>query len=179
MRIHARECEIDVRAVTAADVPLLLSFIRRMAEFERLVVSATEADLAEALGGVQPAATALLAFVAGAPAAYVVYYFGLSTMTGKRVLDLEDIFVIPELRGRGIARALIAHLARIAADSDCARCEWIVLDWNERAIAFYEKLGAVVLPDWRVCRMEGDALARLAQPSTVQHASGGGPDAAN
>ena len=144
------------------DVPLLLSFIRAMADFEKIEVTATEDILRESLFGDRPAAHTLLAFVKGEPAAYAVYFFSFSTMAGRRCMWLDDLFVAPGFRKLGIARALMAYLADIATANDCGRLEWIVLDWNERAIGFYKRLGAEILDDWRVCRLAGESLARVA-----------------
>ena len=162
MKLRGNDLEFEVREGTADDVPLLLEFIRSMAAYERLEVTASEVTLRESLFGESPAARTLLAFVDGAPAAYVVYFFSFATMVGKRGLWLDDLFVRPEFRGRGIARALMAHLAGLAVSHDCARFEWMVLDWNAPAIGFYRGLGATLLDDWRICRLEGQELARIA-----------------
>lgn len=162
MKLAATGLEIEVRPGTADDVPLILSFIRSMAEFERLQVHATEEILRESLFGEHPAAHTLLAFVSGKPAGYVVYFFSFATMTGKKGLWLDDLFVKPEFRGKGIAKSLMAYLADVAIKKHCARFEWMVLDWNESAIGFYRKLGADVLTDWRICRLDGERLSRVA-----------------
>jgi GNAT superfamily N-acetyltransferase len=162
LRLAAGDLEFEVRAGTAEDVPLLLSFIRAMADFEKIDMTATEDVLRDSLFGERPAAETLLAFVDGAPAAYAVYFFTFSTMVGKRCLWLDDLFVDPGFRGKGIAGALMAYLADIAVSNGCARMDWIVLDWNEPAIEFYQRLGAMVLGDWRVCRLEGEDLAGAA-----------------
>ena len=122
----------------------------------------TEDILRESLFGENPAARTLLAFAGDKPAAYVVYFFTFGTMLGKRGLWLDDIFVHPDFRQKGIATALMAYLADIAVKNDCARFEWVVLDWNQRAFDFYEGLGAEKLDDWRACRLEGDKIAVLA-----------------
>jgi GNAT superfamily N-acetyltransferase len=155
--------EVEVREGTRADVPLLLSFIRAMAAFEKLTVTATEASLEDALFGNEPAARVLLAFVDGTPIAYAIYYFTFSTMEGKRGLWLEDLFIDAAFRGRGIGQALMAHLARLAVQNGCARFEWVVLDWNESAIRFYKRLGATILEDWRICRLDGVPLTAIAR----------------
>ena len=162
MRIAAAEIEFEVRPATADDIPLLLTFIRSMAEFEKLAVHANEETLEESLFGEHPAAYALLAFIGDRPAAYVVYFFSFSTMVGKRGLWLDDIFVNPEFRGQGIATALMALLADIARQNECGRFEWIVLDWNRPAIDFYESMGAAVLDDWRVCRLDENRMTSAA-----------------
>ena len=139
-----------------------------MAAFEKLPMSATEDSLRAALFGDAPAARTLLGFVGGAPVAYAVYFFTFSTMLGKRGLWLEDLFVDPAYRGKGIGRALMAYLAQTAIQNDCGRFEWTVLDWSEAAMGFYETLGATTLADWRVCRLDGDRLPSLAGTMTRQ-----------
>jgi GNAT superfamily N-acetyltransferase len=163
MRLHVNNLTVVMRAGTAADLPLLLAFIQQMADFERLPMTATAESLREALFGETPAAHFLLAFVGETPIAYVTYFFTFATMVGQRGLWLDDVFVLPEFRGRGVGQALMAHLAEIARQHHCARFEWMVLDWNEAAINFYQRLGATVLPQWRLCRVDGEALAHLAQ----------------
>jgi GNAT superfamily N-acetyltransferase len=156
------DLEVEVRDATVTDVPLLLSFIRSMAAFERLEVTATEESLRSALFGESPAARALLVFVDGEPIAYITYFFTFGTMFGKRGLWLDDLFIVPAFRGKGIGQALMQHLAAIAMEHDCGRFEWMVLDWNERAIRFYERLGAEFLSDWRICRLDEGNTRRLA-----------------
>lgn len=153
----------EVRPATPADVPQLLAFIREMAIFERMTTEATEATLHEALFGDPPAVTALLAFVSGEPAGYMTYFYTFGSMTGRRGLWLDDVYVAPVFRGRGLGRALMRHLAGIARDHGCARFEWLVLDWNEAALALYRSLGAAVLEDHRVCRLDAAGILALAQ----------------
>jgi GNAT superfamily N-acetyltransferase len=159
-----RNIEVELRSGTIADVPLLLSFIRSMAAFEKLTVSATEESLRDALFGEAPSARTLLASVEGQPIAYATYFFTFATMIGKRGLWLDDLFVDPAWRGKGIGRAIMAHLAQIAQRHRCGRFEWMVLDWNDDAIGFYERLGATVLEDWRICRLDEAQLSRVAGP---------------
>lgn len=163
MKLAVTDLEIEVRPGTVDDIPLLLSFIQSMAEFEKLEVTATEEILRDSLFGERPAAHTLLAFVDDRPVAYVVYFFNFATMVGKRVLHLEDVFVIPDFRRKGIARALMAYLADVAIQNKCGRFEWIVLDWNRSAIDFYKDLGVTVLDDWRICRLDEDKLASVAE----------------
>ena len=148
----------------AADIQAL---VRALAEYEKLDAAcvSTVADLDEALFGARPAAEALIARKIGfsEPAVgFALFFHTFSTFLGRRSLWLEDLFVRPEHRGAGIGRALLAALAGIARDRRCGRFEWAVLDWNQSAIRFYEGLGAVVLPDWRIARVTGGALERLA-----------------
>jgi GNAT superfamily N-acetyltransferase len=157
---------IALRPATAADVPLILGFIRDLAAFEKLSheVEATEAGLAATLFPTsgRPAAECVLALADGAPAGFAVFFSNFSTFLGRPGLHLEDLFVAPEFRGRGIGRALLLHVAGLANARGCGRLDWAVLDWNQPAIDFYESLGARRLPDWRICRLSGDALARHA-----------------
>lgn len=154
--------DFELRDGTIEDVPLLLSFIRAMADFEHIEVTATEDILRGSLFGEKPAACVQFVYAQGQPIGYLVYFFTFGTMTGRRGLWLDDIFIVPEQRGKGIGRALMSHLARVAVENDCARFEWTVLDWNTRAIGFYESLGAQMLPEWRICRITADQLPGLA-----------------
>jgi GNAT superfamily N-acetyltransferase len=163
MKIGVEDLEIEVRAGTVDDVPLLLSFIRAMADFEELEVTATEKDLRESLFGDRPAAYTLLAFADGKPVAYAVYFYTFATMVGKRGLWLDDLYVNSDFRGKGIAKALIAYLADVAIKNKCGRFEWMVLDWNKSAIEFYRNVGATVLDDWRICRLDEVDLPGIAE----------------
>lgn len=158
-----------IRRATPGDLPLILRFIRSLATYERLLheVEATEEKLRATLFGPRPAAECVLAFAGkGTPAGFAVYFTSYSTFLARPGLYLEDLFVKPGLRGRGIGKALLLHLARLANERGCGRMEWAVLDWNQRAIDFYESLGAERKPDWTTCRLSGAALARYAQPSS-------------
>lgn len=156
-----------LRAATAADVPLILQLIRGLAEYERLPhdVVATESLLAEQLFGAHPGAEVVLAEWQGTPAGFALFCHNFSTFLGRRGLWLEDLFVVPACRGRGIGRALLAELARMAIARGCGRLEWSVLDWNVDAIGFYRALGARPMDEWTTFRMTGDALERLAEAS--------------
>jgi len=162
MTLVVNNIEVEVRAGTPADVPLLLTFIRAMAAFEKLTVSATEESLRVALFGEAPAARTLLAFVDGKAIGYATYFFTFTSMMGKRALWLDDLFIDPAFRGKGMGKALMAVLANIALQNQCGRFEWIVLDWNASAIEFYKHLGANVLTDWRICRVDEAQLPSVA-----------------
>jgi GNAT superfamily N-acetyltransferase len=151
------------------DVPLILQLIRGLAEYEKLAheVIATEAGLRETLFGPHQSAEVVIAYATDEPVGFALFFHNYSTFLGKRGLYLEDLFVRPEWRGRGAGRALLTHLARIAADRNCGRFEWSVLDWNEPAIKFYKSLGARPMDEWTIFRVAGDALATLADKSQV------------
>lgn len=151
-----------IRSATAADVPIILSFIRDLAVYEKLLpeVVATEDSLRATLFSQPPAAHVVIAEEGGRPAGFALYFFNYSTFLAKPGLYLEDLFVKPEFRGHGIGKALLLHLAKFANARGCGRMEWSVLDWNEPAKGFYKKLGAVPLDDWRVMRLTGTALAQ-------------------
>jgi GNAT superfamily N-acetyltransferase len=146
------------------DVPLILHFIKSLAEYEQLgaEVVATEAILRESLFGPSPAAQVVIAYVDQEPVGFAVYFQTFSTFLGRPGLYLEDLFVLPAWRGRGFGRRLLAYLAGVAVDRGCGRMEWSVLDWNELALGVYRKAGAVAMDEWTVHRLSGDALRRLA-----------------
>jgi GNAT superfamily N-acetyltransferase len=156
---------LRIEPAIEADVPLILGFIRELAEYERMLdkVVATEAGLREQLFGARPGAEVVIARSEGQPVGFALYFHNFSTFLGRRGLYLEDLFVRPSHRGRGVGRALLAHLARNALERGCGRLEWWVLDWNEPAIGFYRKLGAEPMSDWTVFRLSGAPLAELAQ----------------
>ena len=153
-----------IRPATAADMPLILRFVRELAEFEREpdAVEATEEMLEKALFGERPAAEAVIAETDDTPAGFALFFQNFSTWTGKPGIYLEDLYVTPAARGSGVGTALLRHLAGLALDRGCGRFEWAVLDWNEPAIKFYRAMGAVSMDEWRVNRVSGDALAKLA-----------------
>jgi GNAT superfamily N-acetyltransferase len=155
---------LAIRFATIDDTPLVLALIRGLAEYERLAheAVATEADIRESLFGSRPAAEVLLAETNGEPAGFALFFHNYSTFLGRRGLYLEDLFVYPEFRGRGIGRALMVRLAQIAVERNCGRFEWWVLDWNEPSIRFYESLGARAMSDWTVYRLSGEPLQQLA-----------------
>jgi len=155
---------IEIRPATADDAPLILQFIRGLAEYEKLAheAIATEAGLHATLFGPRPQAGVILAFDAGEPVGFALFFHNYSTFLGKHGLYLEDLFVKLEARGKGVGRALLVYLAKIAKARDCGRFEWSVLDWNEPAIEFYKSLGAKPLDDWTIFRVTGEALDQLA-----------------
>jgi len=156
---------LRIAAATEADVPVLLAFIRKLAEYEKLTdqVTASEEHLRAALFGPGRVAEALLAYLDDEPVAFAVFFHNFSTFLGRPGIYLEDLFVDPPHRGKGIGKALLIELARIARARNCGRLEWAVLDWNESAVEFYRSLGAVPMDEWTIFRMTGDALARLAE----------------
>lgn len=153
-----------IRAATPADVPQILAFIRGLATYEKLLpeVTATEEKLRATLFGPRPAAECVLAFVADRPAGFALFFTNYSTFLAQPGIYLEDLFVEPDCRGRGIGKALLLHVARLANARGCGRLEWAVLDWNEPAIAFYESLGARRMREWQICRLTGAALQQYA-----------------
>jgi len=159
------EDRVTVRPAVVDDVPVILRFIRGLAEFEGMSgeVVQTEAALREHLFGPRPYCEALMAEHAGEPVGFALFYTTYSTFRGRPGLYLEDIFVVPEQRGRGAGRALMFRLAGLAEERGCCRVEWQVLSWNERALKFYERLGARPVQAWTTYRLDGAALARLAQ----------------
>ncbi len=154
----------SLRRAVAEDVGDIVRLVRGLAEYEKLLheVESTEADFRERLFGACPVAHAVLAEVDGAAVGMAIYYYTFSTFTGRCDLFLEDLFVMPEHRGDGIGLALFRHLAGIARDERCRRIEWRVLNWNQPAIDFYRRIGAQPMTGWSVQRLEGAALAALA-----------------
>jgi GNAT superfamily N-acetyltransferase len=155
---------LNLRPATRADVSLILQLIRELADYEQLLhrVVADEALLAESLFGKVPRAEVTIADVDGSAAGFALYFHNFSTFLGRPGLYLEDLYVRPAFRAHGVGRALLQHLARIAVTRGCGRFEWAALDWNEPAIGFYKKLGAIAQDDWTGYRMEGDVLKRFA-----------------
>ena len=155
--------DFEIRGAIAADVDAIFSLIQALAEFENLshLVTGNSQELAKHLFGESPCAEAIVAVVAGQIVGFGLFFQNYSTFLTKPGIYLEDLFVLPEYRRRGIAKAILMYLADLAIARDAGRLEWSVLDWNENAIAFYEKIGATVLPDWRICRLTGNALTSL------------------
>ena len=154
---------LKIEPATEHDLPAIEHLVRQLAQYEELehAMVARQDDFRKALFGTQPAAHALLAFVDDVPVGFVLYFYNFSTFLGKRGIYLEDIYVEPKYRGRGIGSTLLKRLARIAKEQDCGRMEWSVLTWNQPSINFYHRLGAVTLDDWRLFRLHGQALERL------------------
>lgn len=154
-----------IRIATESDLPLILTFIRALAVYERLEdkVVATEEVLRESLFGARPYAETLIAEDDGKPVGFAIFFHNFSTFIGRPGIYLEDLFVNPEARGRGYGKALLARLAALAKERNCGRLEWSVLDWNEPSINFYKALGAVPLDDWTMFRLTGGALDALAE----------------
>jgi GNAT superfamily N-acetyltransferase len=156
----------DIRIAPAReeDVPVVLRLIRALGEYEKLSdqVVASEADIHDAIFGPRPFAEVVLAFADDTPVGFALFFHNFSTFLGRPGLYLEDLFVVPEWRGRGVGRRLLTHLAGIAVARGCGRLEWAVLDWNESAIGFYRRLGASLMDEWRLCRLTGESLARAA-----------------
>lgn len=153
-----------IRPATPADVAVILRFVRDLAAFEREpdAVEATEPMLHDALFGTAPAAEAVIAEDDTGPLGFALFFHNFSTWAGRRGIYLEDLYVTPEARGRGVGGALLRHIAALAVARGCARFEWSVLDWNVDAIAFYRAMGAVGMDEWTVQRVSGAALRRLA-----------------
>jgi GNAT superfamily N-acetyltransferase len=154
---------VSIRPATESDVPLILAFIRALAEYERLAHAcvATEEQVRATLFGAHRYAEVLIAEEEGTAVGFALFFHNYSTFLAQPGIYLEDLFVKPEARGKGVGRALLARLAAIALERNCGRLEWSVLDWNEPAIRFYESLGAVAMDEWTVYRVTGDALAEL------------------
>jgi GNAT superfamily N-acetyltransferase len=159
---------LRLRDATEGDVPLVLHFVRALAEYEKLLheVQATEEDFRGLLFAEPRRAEALIAEWQGAPVGFAVWYYSVSTFDGRPKLYVEDVFVTPEARGRGIGRAIFADLARRALEQGCLRMEWSVLDWNAPSIAFYRSIGALPREGWTLQRLSGDALRALAGQET-------------
>jgi GNAT superfamily N-acetyltransferase len=155
---------LNIRPANAEDVPLILEFIRGLAEYEREpdAVTATEADLRRDGFGLEPKFRVVIAEWEGKPAGFAFFFYSYSTWEGHPSLFLEDLFVRPEFRGNGIGKKLMVYLAQLALRENCRRFVWQVLDWNTPSIQFYESLGGLVMKEWLTVRVDGDALKRLA-----------------
>lgn len=156
--------KVTVRVASPADIPLILRFIRDLAQYERLLheVEATEADIRRDLFGENPRCFCDIAEAGGRPVGFALWYYSYSTFQGRAGIFLEDLFVEPDARGLGAGKALLARLAQRCVEADLGRLEWSVLDWNTPSIAFYDSLGAAAKTGWTVRRLDGEALERLA-----------------
>ena len=156
---------LTLRPAEPRDTPLILEYVRELALYEKApeLAVATQADMHRSLFGERPLAYALMAEWQGRPAGFALWYYAFSTWEGKPALYLEDLFVRPEFRGHGLGKALLKRLAAVALEAGCTRYQWSVLDWNQPSIEFYERQGAKVLREWLLCRVEGEALAKLAK----------------
>tara|TARA_R100001039_G_C1846168_1_gene106438 strand:- start:871 stop:1383 length:513 start_codon:yes stop_codon:yes gene_type:complete len=157
--------KLVIRPAAINDVPVILAFVRELAIYEKLLheVVATEALFAEHLFGERPVAEVIIAEWEHKPVGFALFFHNFSTFLGVPGIYLEDLFVLTDMRGKGIGKALLTHLAAITRERNCGRLEWSVLDWNEPAIQFYRSIGAVPMDDWTVQRLTGDALDALAQ----------------
>ena len=158
--------EIEVRPGTSSDVPLILTFIRELAEYEKLApaVVATEDQLRSALFGQRPFAEVVIANLDATPVGFALFFPNYSTFLGRPGMYLEDLFVRPAARGAGVGRELLKYLARLTVERGWGRLEWSVLDWNEPSIGFYRRMGAMPMDEWTVFRLTGTALQTLASP---------------
>jgi len=160
MPISTRIPDFTIRFAAPEDVSLILRFIKGLADYEKLTheVTATEELLRETLFGARRVAEVLIGDYRGEPVGIALFFHNYSTFLGRPGIYLEDLFVIPAMRGHGFGRALLTYLAKLAKERNCGRVEWAVLDWNEPSIQFYKKLGAVPMDDWTVFRLTGEAL---------------------
>jgi GNAT superfamily N-acetyltransferase len=165
---------ISIRPASPADLPLIAQLIRDLAEYEKLAheVRFDEAVMGEKLFGERPYAEVVIGELDGAAQGFALFFHNFSTFEGKPGIYLEDLFVRPAARGSGLGKALLSHLAMLAVERDCARLEWSVLDWNEPAIGFYKKLGARLMDEWTVMRVDGTALQQLGAAARVSAVKG-------
>ena len=156
---------LSIRRARPDEAGLVLSLVRELAEYEKLSheVEASEADIDAALFGSHPRLFCEIAEWEGEPVGFAVWFINFSTFSGRSGIYLEDLFVRPAQRGKGIGKALLTHLARQCVDNGWSRLQWSMLDWNTPSIEFYKSLGAVLMDEWTVCRVGGPALAALAQ----------------
>jgi GNAT superfamily N-acetyltransferase len=156
--------DLRIEPATERDAPVILALITALADYERLSsdVVTDEALVRSSFFGPSPSAHVVIARMGAEPVGFAVWFHNYSTFLGRRGLYLEDLFVVPAWRGRGVGRALLVHLAQVAVDHDCGRMEWSVLNWNDRAISFYRGLGAKAMDEWTVFRLAGGDIAKLA-----------------
>ena len=164
MKISTEIPDFEIRPASEDDVPIILSFIKELAEYERLSheVIATEDTLRECLFGERRFAEVVIGYYGNDPVGFALFFYNFSTFLSKPGIYLEDLYVKPEFRRRGYGRVLLLYLARLAKERGCGRFEWSALDWNEPAINFYKNLGAVPMDEWTVYRVTGETLSRLA-----------------
>jgi GNAT superfamily N-acetyltransferase len=162
---------LSIRAAQASDVAAIFAMIHALAVFEKLdhQMVANPDMLHESLFGAHPACEALVGSVDGEAVTFAIFFHNFSTFLCQKGLYLEDLYVRPQARGKGYGKQMLAHLAQLAQERQCGRFEWSVLDWNNNAIAFYASVGADVMPDWRICRVTGAALTRLAGQPELNH----------
>ncbi|WP_088894413.1 GNAT family N-acetyltransferase [Leptolyngbya ohadii] len=160
----AQPTQLLIRAAQPNDVADIFDLIKALAEYEKLShqVTGNIELLKQHLFGNRPCIEAIVADIGGNSVGFALFFTSYSTFLTKPGLYLEDLFVLPEYRGQGIGKALLSHLAKLVRERDYGRLEWSVLDWNAPAIGFYERMGATVLPDWRICRVTGEAIGQLA-----------------
>lgn len=163
--------QFEIRNANKNDIPLILSFIKELAEYEKLLheVEATEERLSATLFGEKPYAEVVIGYLNDAPVSFALFFHNYSTFLAKPGIYLEDLFVRPEARGKGIGQKMLAYLAHLARQRACGRLEWWVLDWNESAIGFYKRLGAKPMDEWTVHRVTGSALDELADSWRKDH----------
>jgi GNAT superfamily N-acetyltransferase len=156
--------ELEIRFAEKKDVPLILGFIKELADYEKCLdqVVATEEILRESLFGGRRNAEVILAYWQNQPVGFALFFHNFSTFLGRPGLYLEDLYIVPEARGKGFGKAMMIYLAKLAKERNCGRFEWWVLDWNEPALEFYRSLGAIPMSEWTVQRVTGEALDRLA-----------------
>lgn len=162
--------DFEIRPATESDTPLILSFIKKLAVYEKLEseVSATEDNLRETLFGDRPYAEVLLGYYRGAAVGFALFFHSYSTFLARPGVYLEDLYVDEEHRGKGFGKALLVYLARLTKQRNCGRLEWSVLDWNEPSIAFYKSLGATPMDEWTIFRVSGEALNNLAETKSAR-----------
>ena len=165
MTIDTSLSDFVLRKATVEDCPLILSFIRELAEYEKLLneVVASVETLAETLFGEVAYAQSVIGEYRGTAVGYALFFHNFSTFTGRPGIYLEDLYIQPHMRGEGFGKCLLAYLARLAVDKGCTRVEWSVLDWNEPSIQFYRSIGAAPMDEWTVQRLDGEALASFAK----------------
>jgi GNAT superfamily N-acetyltransferase len=154
----------QIQPATKTDVPIILAFVKKLADYERLSheVSATEQSLSETLFGRRRTAEVAIGYFKRQPVCFTLFFHNYSTFLGRPGIYIEDLYVDEAFRRRGFGSALFRYVARLAVERHCGRLEWSVLDWNEPAIGFYQRMGARVMDEWRICRLTGEALAALA-----------------